>query len=433
MQRLPSPALSVRVNQDRPDRPFYEAYWRFRGRVIKRRIGPAWLERDSHTGAWIRRRGRVADDHYTEFQAAAAAEQLVKAHADHAEEDERIDTARRARAASFGDVAYEYLVWLQQVKQAKPSTLRDHGYLLAIGGRVMNALGDRPADQITTADIEELLESIAATGVKPRTVNKVRQLLRAVFYFGCKPTTFALTHNPVVDSSKRREPDRTPPTYYSPADIELLARALEDGPPRATADADREQLRENRQDAELVRVAAYTGLRLGELLALRWSDVDFAAREIVVRRAVSAGVETASESHEVRRVPLTDQAAAALGRLRGRQRFTKPNDLVFVNDGGRHLDRWALRERYVRARDAAALRPLRLHDLRHTYGSLLAAAGIDLPTIQAAMGHRAIATTEVYMRARPAADQAAAFSRAFTPEDAGKEARTSNGDTPTGS
>ena len=73
----------------------------------------------------------------------------------------------------------------------------------------------------------------------------------------------------------------------------------------------------------------------------------------------------------------------------------------------------ALRRRFKRARDAAGLRPLRFHDLRHTYGSLLAAAGVDLVTIQAAMGHGALVTTGRYLHARPAADQAAAFTRAF--------------------
>jgi integrase len=74
-----------------------------------------------------------------------------------------------------------------------------------------------------------------------------------------------------------------------------------------------------------------------------------------------------------------------------------------------------LRRRFKRARDAAGLRPLRFHDLRHTYGSLLAAAGVDLVTIKSAMGHSALATTGRYLHARPASEQAEVFTRAFTP------------------
>jgi integrase len=112
-------------------------------------------------------------------------------------------------------------------------------------------------------------------------------------------------------------------------------------------------------------------------------------------------------------VPLPDQAAAAFDRVSRRGDFTGPNERVFCNALGRTLDPSALRRRYRRAQVAAGLRPLRWHDLRHTYGSLLAAAGVDLVTIQAAMGHSALATTGRYLHARPASAQAAVFTRAF--------------------
>jgi site-specific recombinase XerD len=63
------------------------------------------------------------------------------------------------------------------------------------------------------------------------------------------------------------------------------------------------------------------------------------------------------------------------------------------------------------------LQPLRWHDLRHTYGSLLAADGIDLVSIKDAMGHSALATTDRYLHARPASEQAARFTRAFQPAE----------------
>ena len=73
--------------------------------------------------------------------------------------------------------------------------------------------------------------------------------------------------------------------------------------------------------------------------------------------------------------------------------------------------------RFKRARDAAGLRPLRFHDLRHTYGSLLAAAGVPVVEIQAAMGHADIQTTSRYMHARQASEQVDRFARAFASAD----------------
>ncbi len=59
------------------------------------------------------------------------------------------------------------------------------------------------------------------------------------------------------------------------------------------------------------------------------------------------------------------------------------------------------------------MQPLRFHDLRHTFGSLLAVGGVDVVTIQKAMGHSALSTTSRYLHARPASEQAHVFTRAF--------------------
>jgi site-specific recombinase XerD len=103
----------------------------------------------------------------------------------------------------------------------------------------------------------------------------------------------------------------------------------------------------------------------------------------------------------------------ALERLSRRGEFTGPDDYVFCSRLGRRLDPSALRRRFERARDAAGLEPLRLRDLRHTYGSLLVAGGIDLVSVKAAMGHSRITTTERYLHARPAGELADRFTRAL--------------------
>jgi integrase len=68
-------------------------------------------------------------------------------------------------------------------------------------------------------------------------------------------------------------------------------------------------------------------------------------------------------------VPLAAEVATVLARLGQRGRFTADDDLVFPGDLGAHLDGSALRRRYERARERAGLRPLRFHDLRHTFGT----------------------------------------------------------------
>lgn len=84
----------------------------------------------------------------------------------------------------------------------------------------------------------------------------------------------------------------------------------------------------------------------------------------------------------------------ALERLSRRGDFTSPDDYVFVNRFGRRIDPVALTRRFGRAREAAGLAPMRFHGLRHTYGSLLVAGGIDLASVKSAMRHAQISTTE---------------------------------------
>lgn len=427
------PNANIIIREHR-GQPFYEAKFRHDGKQVKRRIGPAWLERDPDSGAWRRRRGRVGEGAFDERAAIIAAAEIVERHVSEAAEAERVLQERRTRGVTFREVAHSHLRWLADVAGAKPSTLQDRESLLGepglpvkrgkgkTRGHVMAALGDRPASKITTREINDLLATISATGASASTVNKYRSAISAVFNHGCKPATFALPGNPVNGADKRREPSPGALVFYSPDEIEAIARALAEGlhrDPAFPAVTDSERLArqaEDQQDAELVRVAAYAGLRQGELLALRWRDVDFAGSALTVARAMSAGVESSTKSGRVRRVPLADQAAAALDRLSRREHFTAPGELVFCNVLGRALDGSALRRRYRRAQSAAEVRPLRFHDLRHTFGSLLAARGVDVVTIQKAMGHSALSTTSRYLHARPASAQAQAFTAAFTPD-----------------
>ncbi|MGH2863883.1 MAG: tyrosine-type recombinase/integrase [Solirubrobacteraceae bacterium] len=432
MDRLNRPRQGSIVVREHRGQPFYEAKFRHGGRQVKRRIGPAWLDRDSAAG-WRRRRGRLPDDFYDERRAHVAAARLMCAYLEEAADRERVGRERRERGVTFAEVAREYLKWLAEVRGAKPSTMRDYRYMLAPHGKIMAAIGARPAARVGVREIEALLASVGDGGASPRTVNKHRALVAAIYGYGTRGSTFALPANPARAADKRREPHRGVLLYFTPEEIEALARAFEDGRHRdqrhpAVADDGRvARQAEDHRDAELVRVAAYAGLRQGELMALRWRDVDFAGSAITVARAFSAGLETSTKSGRVRRVPLPDQAAAALDRLSRRADFTGRDELVFCNVFGRALDDSALRRRFKRARDAAGLRPLRFHDLRHTYGSLLAAGGVDLVAIQAAMGHAALVTTGRYLHARPASDQAAIFTRAFLPTDPLRELAGSAG------
>src|SRR6266699_453871 len=166
------------------------------------------------------------------------------------------------------------------------------------------------------------------------------------------------------------------------------------------------------QDAAIYLTAAFTGLRRGELLALRWRDVDFAGSVIRVRGSFAGGALTTPKSGRVRSVPMASEVGCALAQLSRRASLTDDDDLVFVGELGTYLDGSALRRRYERALARAGLRRLRFHDLRHTFGSRMIAKA-DIRRVQEWMGHADIQTTMKYLHYAPRPEDAALVDEAF--------------------
>ena len=159
---------------------------------------------------------------------------------------------------------------------------------------------------------------------------------------------------------------------------------------------------DNPQDAAIYKVAAFTGLRQGELLALRWGCVDFVDGLLHVRRNYTGGVEKVPKGKRVRSVPMMPAVIDALAELKNREHFTGDDDLVFCSTVGDHVDHFALRRRYYDALDRANLRRIRFHDLRHTHATLLLQAGISPKVVSERLGHATVGfTMRVYAHVIP--------------------------------
>lgn len=170
-------------------------------------------------------------------------------------------------------------------------------------------------------------------------------------------------------------------------------------------------LRAAREEGELVHVlyalAVYTGMRAGEIAALRWDDIDFNQRLITVARSFT----TATKSGEIRRVPILD---ALLPVLRA-WRLRHPGKLVFTNRDGRMFGKSArvFQEVHARVLKRAGLtdpprvggrkRYVTFHDLRHTFASHWAMGGGDIFKLQKILGHASIDQTNGYTHLCPAA------------------------------
>lgn len=146
----------------------------------------------------------------------------------------------------------------------------------------------------------------------------------------------------------------------------------------------------------MVIVALKTGLRHGELLALRWEDVDLVAGRLVVRQALSGKKIDTPKNHKSREVPLSDEAMAA---LKAHRHLRGP--LVFCTEKGELMTRCACRWPLWSACTKASLRRIGWHVLRHTFASHLVMRGAPLKAVQELLGHADMTMTMRYAHLSP--------------------------------
>lgn len=410
---------------ERESGPLYYAKWRdSTRRQVKRRLGSAWVERDSE-GGWCKRRGRANDGFLDEKAAIVEMRRLIDEH------EAELAKPRPKRYATFEEAAADWLHRLEHIDGAKPSTLADYRLMLAppdaeprsrgrrTACRVMAEFGGQELRSITTAQVDAFLARLDTENVSKRTVNKHRQVICSILEHAArKPERYGVEGNVARATAKRREPPPAVLDFYEAEEVMALARAAAEGRHRdprrpAVSEAERRERRlADEQDSALYTVAAFTGLRLGELRALRWRHVSFERATLTVAATMSAGQVASPKWGKARTVPLATPAAAELARLNDRGRFVASDDLVFCGPLGEPLDDSAIRRRLRRAQTAAGLRPLRFHDLRHSFGSLVV-RDLDTATLKSWMGHSKLATTERYLHAKPRHSDVARLDRVF--------------------
>jgi integrase len=363
------------VRRKRGDQ-FYVKYRLPDGRQVQKRLGPAW------GGP-----GRPPEGHYTRRRAEEALQAILT--------DARRGTlaGMTATGATFRDAAAEYLRYVEYVRQIDETTVKD--YRGVIDGYLLDEFGNWPIEQITPDMVDRYKERLIAEGrLSARVIVRHLTVLHGIFKRAKR--AYGLERNPVsADLVERPKVVYTGDfDTFTGEEVELLAGTAEE------------------QDAAIYRTAAFTGLRQGELLALRWADVDFVGGLLHVRRNYTDRREKMPKGKRVRSVPMTPGVIDTLAQLKERGYLTEDTDLVFCNTAGDHLDSWALRRRYYRALEKAGLRRIRFHDLRHCFGSA-AITKLDAYAVQSYMGHQHYSTTQRYLHHKPRREDAQKLHEAF--------------------
>jgi integrase len=254
----------------------------------------------------------------------------------------------------------------------KPSAIR--GYEAALERRVLPDLGGAKLSDITRGDVQDLADRMLAEGADPSTIRNAIMPLRVIFRraiargeVGVNPCTGL--ELPAVRGRRDR--------IASPEEAARLLAALPEG------------------DRALWATAMYAGLRAGELMALAWTEVDLASGLIRVERAYDPKedelVEVKSRAGR-RRVPI---AAVLRDHLVEHKLRTGGEGLVFGRTGGRPFNQSTIRRRAIASWAAAGddFVPIGLHECRHTFASLMIAAGVNAKALSTYMGHASITIT----------------------------------------
>jgi integrase len=354
--------------------PQFYAKYRIGSKQIQRRLGPAWSEPGQPPPGYLTRKT-------AEAELAAILTDARRGAVPHS----------TGSGVTVRQAAEEWLRHCEWERGAKASTLSEYGSV--VRAHIVPRFGDEAIEAVTARQVEVWAAELLASGRSRRTVNKILTMLHGIFERARR--VWNLPTNPVAEVARKPGRDPGDLDFFSPEEVVVLVGAAA-----------------SEQDAAIFLTAAYTGLRRGELVALRWRDVLFEQESIRVRASYSYGALTTPKSGRVRTVPMVPAVAEALAEIGRRALFIGDDDLVFPGLAGEYLDGSALRRRYKAALKRASLRELRFHDLRHCFGSL-AINALSIIEVQQAMGHADVKTTMRYLHAKSRGDEARRLAAAF--------------------
>ncbi len=286
-------------------------------------------------------------------------------------------------------VARFLAAWLDEVVRVtvRPRTIASYGEIVRL--HLVPGLGELALTRMTPADVQAFLNAKSASGLAPRTVAYLRGVLRGALGYA--------ERTGLVDRNVARlaRPPRIPHRTVSPLSIEEARTFL------SVIPGDRLEA--------LYLVAIGVGLRQGEILGLRWSDVDLVGGSLTVRHALARingrlVLDEPKSATSRRSVPLPAFVHQALVAHRARQLEERSRlgwasgsaeflDLVFTTTVGTPLDGISVTRRFQWIIAAAGLPRQRFHDLRHACASLLLAQGVPARVVMETLGHSEISLT----------------------------------------
>jgi integrase len=422
-----------------------------------RGTGHLYEKHGSYYGRWRTLDGRLLNRLIGPLRSPGSNDGLTRAQAERAfrrlqDEEERAPRPARGAVVPTVDEVTDALRKKLRLRGSRPSYLEGCESMQRV--HISPGFGAKPVSDVRTAHIEALANAMLDRDLAPKTVRNVMTFLHSVFEEAIERGL--IRENPVRRATRpgrRRQGDANPDLQF--LTIEELAAVIRAIPDEVVRPKPAPTRRGRPGPAPppppdvlgpvlrvLILAAAVTGLRQSELLGLRWRDVDWVAQRIRVRNTFVRGEHSSDGKSDLstrRSVPMADRVARELDAWSRRTPYGADDDLVFAHpQTGKELDRSKVTKRFKAACREAGVRPVRFHDLRHTFGTRLAASGESMRTIQEFMGHADIKTTQIYTHYAPSEREVEMVNQAFAPPGTGNNTgnklsesqRTSEEETP---
>lgn len=308
------------------------------------------------------RERRITIGSYPDWSVVAARSEAatIKRAIDRGEDPMEVRHEDRA-APTVDDLAARYLTEYA-VKKVARAQADDRSMIVKL---VLPKIGRMKVHDISHDDIDTLHREISQS--KPIRANRVVQMLSKMFNLAVRWNYRA--DNPVRGILKNPEEKRS--RYLSRQEIDRLSAVLANHP--------------NQQSATIIRLLLLTGARRGEVMNAMWAEFD-------LENGTWVKPSAHTKQKKEHRVPLSMAAVDLLRSMRaqaGNSRFLFPGKSADVPQ----VD---IKRFWTSVCDTAQLKDCRIHDLRHTYASILASAGLSLPVIGALLGHTQPNTTARY-------------------------------------
>jgi len=300
----------------------------------------------------------------------------------------------KKKADSFGAYAKR---WRESVLPAtcKPATVADYESIL--DNHVLPVFKSQPIDKINRLSVKVFLLQKINQGLAVSTVTHIKNAISGVFNLAVDDEVISVNPAQKLGKIMKAQERRLKGDPLNREELAVLLEAFQQHYPK---------------HYPMALTLARTGMRLGEALALQWGDIDLKGRFIYVQRGFSRGKIQTPKSGKPRPVDMSRQLADVLSELKEDRKVIafegNGQEWVFADENGAPFYSMSFQRIFKRALQKAGLRHVRVHDLRHTFASLLIQAGESLAYVKDQLGHHSIkVTVDIYGHLCPEGNKAA--------------------------